>query len=138
MQLCTRVVLLVALAAPLSCFSQNLYKCGNTYSQTPCAPSAEPIKVHEDHVGTVSNPGQGQELCRSALPRMAHLNDPYSAVVESVGEARHDTLKIGTEVVMVKRIDVIMNSKNSYGAYTGSKLYRCYVSVDEQRLLEIR
>ena len=124
-----------------ACPAQTLYKCGSTFSQTPCASTAEEVTVPKGRTATTAStevPGQGLEMCRAAVPRMSGVKDPYSAVIESIGEVRHDTLRIGDESVIVKRYDVLMNAKNSYGAYAGAKLYRCFVSVDEKRLLEVQ
>jgi len=123
------------------CPAQTLYKCGNTYSQTPCAATAEEVTVPKGRTATTAStevPGQGLEMCCAAVPQGSGLKDPYSAVIESISGPQHDTLRIGDQLIVAKRYDVMMNAKNSYGAYAGARLYRCFVSVDEKRLLEVQ
>ena len=127
---------LVGAAAP----AQQLYRCGNTYSQVPCAGDAEPKKMYRDNTpgGGAAASQAGKDLCRRQLPAAVGLADPYSVVFESVGDPKHDTIRIGAELVVAKRIDVALNAKNEFGAYTGVQVYRCYVSEDEQRLLKVQ
>ena len=120
--------------------AQQLYRCGNTYSQVPCAANAEPRKMLRDNSvgGGAAAAQSGKDLCRRQVSGAAGLVDPYSVVVESVSEGRHDTIRIGDELVVARRYDVALNAKNEFGAYSGVQVYRCFVSEDEQRLLKVQ
>ena len=56
-----------AVAAP----AQTLYRCGNTYSQTPCAPDAVAKRTHADTPAEKGGGTQGYELAlRAACARL--------------------------------------------------------------------
>ena len=130
----------ISLAASLigtAGFAQTTYKCGNTYSQVPCSNTAEATRIFKDTGAQKTAISKGQELCRLAIPKAVSLKDPYSAKVEEVGKAQGAIVIIGDQPIEAKKYPVFMNAKNSYGAYTGAKLYLCFVTVDESRLLKV-
>lgn len=120
-----------------SAMAQQMYRCGNAYSQSPCDKAAEPAKITRDSRSTPQPGLTGKELCKAVIPRAVPLKDPYSARVETIGEPFPEVIKVAGEPIMAQRYDVAMNAKNSFGAYTGSKLYLCYLSEDKTRLLHI-
>ena len=66
-----------------------------------------------------------QTMCLDAI--RPSLKDPESARVEAV----HPGLKPG-------EINMLVNAKNSYGAYAGAKPYVCTLSPDGKRVVDIR
>lgn len=134
----------IAAAWLLQANAQPTYRCGNTYSQTPCSADAAPVAIHRD-VSTAPPGGTadagggavptGVELCKRAA--LAGLKDPYSAVIESVTGPVGVAITIAKEPIEARRYTVWVNAKNSYGAYTGAKPHECFLSVDGRRLLQV-
>jgi hypothetical protein len=54
-------------AAPTA--AQELYRCGNTYSQTPCGANAATVRSHGDAVADTAPGPRGGELCSAAVAR---------------------------------------------------------------------
>lgn len=129
------VLLLVGPGA--GAMAQPMYRCGNTYSQIPCDKAAEPVRVFQDAKKAPPAGLRGKELCKASVPASMNLKDPYSAKVETLGAPTPEVIKYAEEPIVAKRYDVAMNAKNSYGAYTGIKVYFCYLSDDEMRLLRV-
>ena len=114
-----------------------MYKCGNTYSQIPCDKAAEPTRVFNDAKADPPVGLRGKELCKAAVPKSVNLKDPYSARVETVGGPAFEVVTFANQPLTVKRYDVAMNAKNSYGAYTGIKMYKCFLTEDDSRVFEV-
>ncbi len=137
-----RTALLLALAAAASgAWGQTVYRCGNTYSQEPCSPSAKPVDapglrpesarapVTADRIQT------NMELCRGAL--RASLKDPGSAQIED--ERRLPSLMQGMNFSTGEKFQAItytmrINARNGYGGYTGFKTAVCYFDPTEQTI----
>ena len=170
----------LALGAPSA--AQTLYKCGNTYSQIPCAPDAKKIEVKPAVGVDCSNYNHMfTEACRSsssggadsvskardkvkkqieALPPsvppssddieankrrclariMAMLKDPESArvgeVTRSAGPAPDYDSSLGWFPSVSYTLSI--NAKNSYGGYTGSRVWACSFDLKERELLKAR
>ena len=118
-------------------YAQKMYKCGNTYSQIPCDKTADSVKIFSDAKADPPPGLSGKELCRAMVPRAGNLKDPYSARVEAVGGPSFEVVSLGNQPLMVKRYEVAMNAKNSYGAYTGIRVWTCYLTEDDNRLFRI-
>ena len=136
--------LILKLAAAISAavlsspaISQRMYKCGNTYSQIPCDKNAEPARVFSDAKADPPVGLRGKDLCKAAVPKSVNLKDPYSARVETVGGPTFEVVTFANQPLTVKRYDVAVNAKNSYGAYTGIKLYKCLLTEDDGRVFDI-
>ena len=130
------IILLSALgASPTQ--AQKMYKCANTYSQIPCDKDSEPTKVFKDTRSQIPPGLRGRELCKLTVPQTINLKDPYSARVETIGEPILVTIKYADVPILSKRHDVGLNAKNSYGAYVGIRIYFCFLSEDETRLLRV-
>jgi len=124
------------LAAATDSDAQAVYKCGNAYSQTPCGDNAAEVKVYKG--GEHANIGlKGEALCRESVPKAVSLLDPDSAKIEMVGKPKGTTVSIGGQPIEAMRYGVFMNAKNAYGAYTGAKLYYCYLSIDGRRVINV-
>lgn len=129
--------LLCACLLTSSVAAQSIYKCGNTYSQNPCSDEQTPARIHRD---TATTPAglSGKELCRSVVPHSVSLKDAYSARIDYVSNSSAEAITVYGESIVARRYDVAMNAKNSYGAYTGAKIYRCYLSIDGARLIAVK
>ena len=133
-KLATLVAFTVLASAPSA---QPMYKCGNTYSQIPCDKAAEPTRVFKDAKADPPGGLRGKELCKAAVPKSVNLKDPYSARVETVGGPAFEVVTFANQPLTVKRYNVAMNAKNSYGAYTGIKMYKCFLTEDDSRVFDV-
>ena len=164
-------------------FAQTVYKCGNTFSQTPCAVDAKKIEV-KPAVGIDCNDFNHMfsDACKSkpsasptssvaearakvqrqidAMPPkmppspdmvegnkkqclnriMGMLKDPESARVGEVSRAAGPAPDYESSVGWFPSVvyTVTINAKNSYGGYTGNKVYACSFDLAEQSIVRAR
>lgn len=122
-----------------------VYKCGNTYSQTPCATDARKIELQSEQISGNSvapntSPAQieqNMKLCERALREVPNWKDreslklspikrlPKTMVAEIKGQKR--------EVILYTSN---INGKNSYGAYQGEKIAACYFDLKDEKFLD--
>ena len=135
MRLCAPVLVgLAALAPPAA--AQTIYRCGDTYSQSPCAPDARVVvappaapvtPAKRERIPDTATPEQaeaGAEICRESL--RATLRDPESARFKPVSRAVFK----GGLVQYVGRY----NAKNGYGGYVGEQVFICHLDPTETRV----
>lgn len=126
---------LLLLAA--SAIAQPLYRCGNTYSQTPCAPEAKPARISSGAAPDQPEGLQGKELCAAEAPRLLGLPDPYSARIESLAKGETEVIQYAGQPIAARKVHLTINARNSAGAYAGEQAYLCYLSEDERRILRV-
>jgi len=120
------------------------YKCGNTYSQTPCAPDAKKLEIHSTPMSgdrdapktSAERIEQNIKLCDRALREVPDWKDRESLKVSPVKRLPK------TMVVDIKgqKREVVLytssiNGKNSYGAYQGEKVAACYFDLKDENFL---
>jgi len=133
---------LAALAAcllmPLPTLAQQVYRCGNTFSQVPCAAGAASARVSPAAgPADADTLAQGKELCASAGLRLLGLPDPESARIESLVKADAEVIQYAGQPIVARKYRMVVNAKNAYGAYEGARAYACYLSEDEHRVLKM-
>lgn len=117
--------------------AQTMYRCGNTYSQTPCAPDAVPKRSLSDAPAEKSGGGaQGYELCASHAPTSVDTPEPQSARVQQVGLRRAEVIQYADKPVAAHRYDLTVDAKTVYGVYSGPQPYSCWLSEDQRRVLQ--
>lgn len=165
--------------------AQTMYRCGSTYSQTPCGTGQIEIKVkeidpcstdaHRFDMACISRryePSQAEKKLRdietkakqqreeanAELLKRINLSVPDTALVEenkkvclaNITAALKDpeSARFGKVTRMGAELDTrygistpsimyttMVNAKNSYGGYTGSKVHLCVFSTDEKRFV---
>jgi hypothetical protein len=170
--------------------AQTMYRCGTTYSQTPCGAGQKEIDVKVDDPcesetnryssGCIMRPSKpystklsAAEEKRQAIEKKAkeerdegnkkaigkiNLTVPDSALVDEnkktcVSQVTYllkdpESAKFGNVLRMGAELDsqhgvptpsvwymVMVNAKNSYGGYTGSKSFICVFSTDEKKFM---
>lgn len=81
-------------------------------------------------------PTPGQLLCLEAIK--STLKDPASARIELVTkDSIVDVTTADGKVQPAQKHSLSVNAKNSYGAYAGAKPYRCLLTVDERRVIDV-
>jgi hypothetical protein len=125
------------LLVPAHPMAQPLYRCGNTYSQTPCAPDAQPVRVSPGAAPDQPAGLQGAELCAAEAPRLLGLPDPYSARIESLTKGESEVIRYAGQPIAAHKYHLTINARNAAGAYAGERPYLCYLSEDERRILKV-
>jgi hypothetical protein len=86
----------------------------------------------------VDVPRPGRELCLKSAPHAASWKDRDSLKIGDVIRLGAQTIKVDGQHVKAHTYSMKINGKNTYGAYAGEKLYLCYVSPDESKLLAFK
>ncbi|MBL0726450.1 DUF4124 domain-containing protein [Piscinibacter sp. HJYY11] len=119
--------------------AQQMYKCGNTFSQTPCAPDAvarpvQPSAAPETPAGGLA----GYELCAAAARKMVRTPEPETARIQPIGERRSEVIQYAGKPIATHRYDLSVDAKTPYGVYSGLQPYACWLSEDQRRVLQFR
>lgn len=115
--------------------AQQLYRCGNTYSQTPCAPDAAAVRSHGDAVADSAPGARGGELCSSAVTKELQLDDGDTTVqVDTVTKAPAEVIQYADKPTATHKFIVTLKVKR-YAPYDGPRAFACNLSEDERRVL---
>jgi hypothetical protein len=126
----------VLLAASTTASAQKMYRCGNTFSQTPCASDARTVEVRKDSLATPPPGLRGQDLCRTDAAQQLRLPDPASTQIVSVVKQDAEALQVAGSPVFARKYTVVLNAKNTQGAYQGDTAYSCYLNETETRIIK--
>jgi hypothetical protein len=113
--------------------AQTLYRCGNTFSQVPCAADAASARVSSH----TPDARPGREVCTTEGVARLGLPDPEGVKIVSVQRGGAEVIQFAGKSLVARRYDLALNPRNAYGAYTGVQHYACYLSEDEQRVLKV-
>ena len=117
--------------------AQQLYRCGNTYSQTPCAPDATPARISAGAAPEQAPGASGKDLCASEGVAQLRFPDPESTRIQSVAKSGAEVIQYAGKPIAARKYKLTLNTKNAAGAYTGDRVYVCYLSEDERRVLKV-
>ena len=118
---------LAALLVALPSMAQSVYKCGSTYSQTPCDTKAKPTAITNNAAPAQADGLAGRELCAAGVAQHLGFRDPEKAGIAAVSKAPAEVIQYAGAPLVAHKF--IVNAKG--------KLYGCYLSEDERRLLVI-
>lgn len=118
--------------------AQQMYKCGNTFSQTPCAPDAVAKPVQSSAVPDAPAGLSGYELCAAAARKMANSPEPETARIQPLGERRSEVIQYAGKPIATHRYDLAIDAKTQYGVFSGLQPYACWLSEDQRRVLQFR
>lgn len=121
---------------------QTMYRCGSTFTQQPCADNAqainapgvpkprkmEPIPI--DSPASLEMLEAARKKCEIAI--LVQLKDPDSAKFST---PERGGFRRSADRRVLRDYLVAVNAKNSYGGYTGAKLWTCSLDADETRVL---
>lgn len=125
------------LAATAPAGAQTLYRCGNTYSQTPCAADAASARMSSSAPPDAAPGAAGRELCASDGVARLGLPDPEAVRVRSVTRAGTEVIQYAGKPIAARHYVLVLNAKNAQGGYDGDRRYSCYLSEDERRVLQV-
>lgn len=110
----------------------KMYRCGSTYSQTPCASDAAALKVPN---GNVASPGQGprgQALCATEAAMVAGLREPVS--VQAMARPRTEVISYADKHIAAVRHEIGVTSEAGAEIAAPRRLI-CWLSEDQARIL---
>jgi len=128
-------------------WGQTLYRCGNTFSQTPCGSEAKEVRA-----AGVAQPVVAPPLAPLTEARRSALQAVCIEAIRSIpGWKDRDSLRIAAPErgasgvardVDGRRIAVVpwygqVNAKNSFGGYTGDKMANCYFDSSESKIVDL-
>jgi hypothetical protein len=116
--------------------AQTMYRCGNVYSQTPCAPNAAAVRAHADAVADAAPGLQGEELCRATTLRELGLDESAPIQIGSVARAPAEVIQYADKPTATHKYVVSLKMRGAYVAYDGPRSYACHLSEDERRVLK--
>jgi hypothetical protein len=120
--------------------AQQLYRCGNTFSQVPCAPDATKLRTPSGSSGPDA-PGapalKGKELCAAEAPRQLGVNDPENIRVDSVVRGSAEVIQYAGQPMAARSYQVNLIYRNQAGVFATARPVICYLSEDERRVLKI-
>lgn len=135
----TRLLAAIALGTCASLASaQQMYKCGNTFSQTPCAADAVAKPVQPSAAPDVPAGLTGYELCAAAARKMVNTPEPETARIQPIGERRSEVIQYAGKPIATHRYDLSVDVKTQYGVFSGLQPYACWLSEDQRRVLQFR
>lgn len=126
-------------AAPV--VAQTVYRCGSTYSATPCGEGQKELKVMTpsssggrkykpvDDLATDEMKAGDEKSCFDAV--RARLKDPDSAKFSGVSRAVYEAAPGSRQTIVM--YSGYVNAKNSYGGYVGPKLFSCELSAESKK-----
>lgn len=132
------LLLATAAAAP----AQKMFRCGSTYSQTPCDANTAPQRLHRDlpaapgAPASAAAPSRGSSLCAEEIPRRLKLDGPNAATVLPVEAMGAVVIRYADQPLVARKYRVTLEARDAFGARM-TRSYFCYVSEDERRLLKV-
>lgn len=124
-------------AWPLHAQSQQLYRCGNTFSQTPCAPDAASARMSAGAAPEPATGAAGKDVCATTGVSQMNFPDPESTRIRTVTKAGAEVIQYAGKPIVARKYQLAINTKDHAGAYTGERTYLCYLSEDERRVLKV-
>lgn len=123
-----------ASSAPVG--AQTLYRCGNVYSQTPCATDAAPVRARADAVADAAPGPRGADLCTATAMRELQLDETAPAQIASVGKGSAEVIQYADKPTATRKYIVNLKPKGAYATFDGPRAYACHLSEDERRILK--
>ena len=139
-----KMMLLFVLVCISSTSMAGFYKCKSddgkvVYQSTVCS-SGKQQRVSVDKPSTNQSEGYKKQVvdrCVAGIANSYSFADPDSLLAKQVkGKTAAVIDYMGTKI-MANIVVVAVNSKNMYGAYSGYKTYRCYMSPASGKVLKV-
>jgi len=128
---------LIALAAfAPAAGAQQLYRCGNVYSQTPCATDATPVRARSDSIADSAPGARGADLCGATAMKEIHADAEGPVQVGSVTKAPAEVIQYADKPTATRKYIVDLNIRGAYTGYGGPMRFACHLSEDERRVLK--
>jgi hypothetical protein len=132
---CHSIAVLLA-AAALSASAQQMYRCGSTYSQTPCGPTATATRTPADVPADKPDGGAAGATCGTHAARLLDLPDPAALRVVSTSPGRSEVIQYSGQPVVARRYELRVSMVSPAGVWLPARSYSCFLSEDQQRILK--
>ena len=134
-----RLLLSIALLLPCGfAAAQQMYRCGNTFSQTPCGPDAAARTLPSASAPEGASGPSGYELCAVAARRLHGGPEPETARIERVGDRRSEVIQFSGQPLAAQRYDLSIDARTTNGVFSGPRLFGCWLSEDQRRVLQLQ
>lgn len=116
--------------------AQPLYRCGNTYSQIPCAGAEQPPRrVYADPVAEPASGPAGSELCEAEANRVISALDPNGVRIRFAAASRAAVIRYAGQPLPVRRHALTIEVRGPDGLFTAPQPWACDLSEDRRRVL---
>lgn len=133
------------LLIPVCVGAQTIYRCGNTFSKTPCGVGASEFAVVQDDAPKVApvkvDPIKVDAMkaeCLSMIRNRPQWKDRDSLKISNPLRMPSETRQVDGASVSVIPYHAFVNAKNSYGAYAGDRSAFCYANETETKIVSFR
>jgi len=116
--------------------AQQMYRCGSTYSQTPCAADAQAVRIHADAVPDTGPGVAGLALCAATAATTLGSAEPASARAQLLAPRRSEPLLFAGQTVSAHRYELSVDAKLPNGGHSGPVAFSCWLSEDQARVLQ--
>jgi len=123
-------------AFAISVAAQPMYRCGSTYSQTPCDPTAKATRTFADVLPDRPAGSQAGATCAAQAIQLLNVPDPAALRVLSTSESRAEVIQYSGQPVVALRYDLNISTVSSAGVWLAARPYSCFLSEDQQRILK--
>jgi hypothetical protein len=120
---------------PTSASAQKLYRCGNTFSQTPCGADAAAVRVPGAAAPTTASGSPGQ-VCAQQVVASLSANGG-TARIDSVASAGTEVIQYANQPIAAHLYAVTLTRLDAKGREQGQVSVQCYLSEDDQRVLKV-
>jgi len=131
------LVVLVGALFSWSVHAEPVYRCGNTYSQTPCAADTAAKKLPSSAAPDAPAGPQGESLCATEGLSRLGLADPEGARVLGVTRLGTEVIRYADKPTAARKFAVRFNPRNAYGGLAGEQVFHCFLSEDGRRVLAV-
>ena len=128
-------MVVLAGATPLA-DAQQLYRCGNVYSQTPCGPDAATVRARSNPVADAAPGPRGADLCSATAAQELQIDDSAPMQIGTVTKATAEVIQYADKPTSTRKYIVNVKPKGAYSAYDGPRSFACNLSEDERRVLK--
>lgn len=114
----------------------RVYRCGDTYSQTPCGDNASQPKLYGTGADT-TDAMQKATSCAAAVAN-SHQEEGLDWHLQDASEPKAELISAHGSQVVGFRLTVVMVQSTAQGQRVQSGRFRCDVSQDFQRVLAVQ
>lgn len=132
------------LAACAAAGAQTMYRCGNTFSQTPCGSDAKAgvTPRGENGGGAASTADAGAarpraQPCLAELAQRVGVEGPGALKIGRMEGPKVEAIDVKGEKLVVRTYEFTALTRNAYGGQTPAASFTCHLSEDEQRVVRL-
>ena len=115
--------------------AQAMYRCGSTYSQTPCATDAAPARLPSGAAPDAAPGLSGLAVCVDEARRRHAGPEPETARIEPLGARTSEVIQAHGQPMAAVRYGLTIDAKTAYGVFSGARPHTCWLSEDQRRVL---